>query len=458
MKSPSERIRTLPRRGLGTFLKFGQTRTGVLGLTSGANLVIRTGSSVILTRLLSPVEFGTIGIITSVFVAVAMVTDLGFLDFLVRHERTDERHFRDVIWTIHAKRGLAVFAAVAAGAPLIAWAFGKPTVALPLAVASLTFALNGLASLSLMTALRHDKARELSLLDLFLQLFQTGACVLLALWWRNAWSIIAAMVLQTGLRTLLSYRIFPNSSQALARDQQIAREFLAFSRFVMISSALALVIGQSDKLVLGRVFSLSEFGLYAIAVTIASAPVAFAESYVSRILFPIFAATWRNSPGDIASTYYRVRRLSAGLYAFACGGLMGSANLAIAILYDPRYAVASTFISLLMISTALRLPNVAAAQLLIAVGQVKKSVHLTVVRLLWVVFMIPSGLALFGPIGVVLAIGMTEVPAMLYCWLLLRRLNVLDLREESAFVGLFMAGAGVGWLSSMQVLTIFPRL
>ena len=439
-------------------LTLAKTRTGVLALTTGGNLVVRTISSMLLTRLLTPTDFGIVGIITSVFFAVAMVTDLGFQDFLIRHERTEDRHFRDVIWTIHAKRGLAVFAVVAIGSPLIAGLFGKQAVALPLAVASLTFAVNGVASLSLMTALRHDKARELSLIDFALQVFQTAACLVLALWWRNAWSIIAAMVLQSGLRTAVSYRFFPDSEQRPARDKAISREFLVFSRFVMTSSALALVIGQTDKLVLGRVFTLSEFGIYAIALTIASAPVAFAESYVNRIVFPICARTWREMPDQLARVYYSVRRRAAALYGFACGGLIGSASLVIGLLYDPRYAGASTFVSLLAIGTALRLPNSAAAQLMVAVGHVQKTMRMTLVRLLWVVGAVPLGLMYFGPVGVIAAMGLMEVPAMLYCWLLLRRIDVLDLREELAFMGLVASGAAIGWLGATEILHFFPHL
>lgn len=446
------------KKGMRALPGLVSSRTGVLALTSVANLVIRAGSSVILTRLLSPAEFGLVGIITSVFVAVAMITDLGFLDFLVRHERTDERHFRDVIWTIHAKRGVAIFAAVAVTSPLIAWAFAKPIVALPLAVASLLFVFNGLSSLSLMTALRHDKARQLSLLELALQLFQTATCVALALWWHNAWSIISAMLLQAALRAYLSYRLFPDSAHRIARDKEIAREFLVFSRYVMMSSALALVIGQSDKIVLGRFFTLGEFGLYAIALTIATSPLSFAESYINRIVFPICAQTWRDAPQNLEAVYYSVRRLPASLYAFACGGLIGSAPLVVAILYDPRYAAAATFVSLLMIGTALRLPNSAAAQLMIAVGQVRKTVHMTVVRFAWVILAIPAGLALFGPIGVVGAIGSVEVAAMIYCWILLRSHRLFNIGEELKYLGLLASGALIGWAGANIVLHALSRL
>jgi len=443
-----------PRNLLG----FAKTRTGVLGLTTIGNLIVRTISSVLLTRLLRPYDFGIVGIITSVFFVVTLVTDLGFQDFVIRHERTADRHFRDVIWTIHAKRGAALAVVVAAASPAIAWAFGKSVLTLPLAVASLIFLINGLASLSLMTALRHDKSRELSLLEFGLQAFQTVACLLLALWWRNLWAMIGAMLLQSALRSLLSYTLFSDSAQRPARDRALAREFFAFSRIVLMSSAMALLIGQSDKLILGRLFTLPEFGLYAIAVTIASAPWGFAESYINRIVFPIYALIWREAPGELPTVYYRARRTTSALYAFGCGGLIGSAALVVAILYDPRYAPAATFISLLMIGVAMRLPNAAATQLMVAIGHVGRTPQITFARLLWVISMIPVGFIFFGPIGVVTAMGLIEVPATLYCWVLLRRVGVLDLRKEVAFLALIATGATIGFVGETAILRLFPHL
>src|SRR5690348_8190608 len=81
-----------------------RTRTGVVVLTGVGSLFVRTLSSIILTRLLAPQDFGIVGIIGSIFFVLAMITDLGFTSFVVPHPRGDERHFRDVIWTIHAVR------------------------------------------------------------------------------------------------------------------------------------------------------------------------------------------------------------------------------------------------------------------------------------------------------------------------------------------------------------------
>jgi O-antigen/teichoic acid export membrane protein len=412
----------------------------------------------ILTRLLRPDDFGIVGVIGSVFYTAGMFTDLGFQAFVVRHERTDDHHFRNVIWTIHAQRGLILFALVALASPLIARLFDKPAIAMPLAVASATFAINGLASLSLMTALRKDKSRELSFFDLGLQIFQTFVSVILALWFRNAWALIGAMLFQSAIRTFLSYRLFSNSGQRPAHDRAIFREFLAFSRLILVSSLITLLLAQSDKFVLARMLSLREFGLYALAINITSAPRGFATSYVMRVAFPVYAKTWRERPNLLASVYYSVRRRQTALYSFGCGGLLGAAPLLIHLLYDPRYSGASIFLSLSMVGVSLQLTNIAATELLTATGNLKPLVHVNVTKLLWLATTLPLGFAFGGPIGIVAAVGTMEVPATIFNWVLLRRVGVLNLREEFSYIGLVAAGALIGFAAAIAGLRLLPML
>jgi hypothetical protein len=54
--------------------------------------------------------------------------------------------------------------------------------------------------------------------------------------------------------------------------------------------------------------------------------------------------------------------------------------------------------------------------------------------------------------------GLIEVPATLYCWTLLRRIGLFDLREELSFLALVAAGAAVGYLAGAGVLRLFPHL
>jgi hypothetical protein len=95
---------------------------------------------------------------------------------------------------------------------------------------------------------------------------------------------------------------------------------------------------------------------------------------------------------------------------------------------------------------------------MVAIGHVGRTPQITFARLLWVIVMIPVGFILLGPIGVVAAMGFIEVPPTLYCWVLLRRVGVLDLRKEVSYLAFIAAGAGVGFVGGTAILRLFPHL
>jgi O-antigen/teichoic acid export membrane protein len=198
--------------------------------------------------------------------------------------------------------------------------------------------------------------------------------------------------------------------------------------------------------------------LYSLALSIAIAPQRFATSYVTKVAFPVYASTSREWPHALANVYYGVRRRASALYAFGCGGLIGGAPLLFALLYDPRYQSAAIFTSIITISGALLLPNFAAAELLTATGDIKGTLRVNVVRVVWLVGAIPLGYLAIGTLGVVVAVGTIEVPAMLYSWLLLHRIGILRMRHELSFLGLIAAGAAIGFALSTAALHLFPHL
>jgi lipopolysaccharide exporter len=176
------------------------------------------------------------------------------------------------------------------------------------------------------------------------------------------------------------------------------------------------------------------------------------------VAFPVYAQTWRVAPGAIFDVYYKVRRIPSVLYAFGCGGLIGGASLLVAVLYDPRYAQASTYVAFLAFASALRLPNFAAAELMTAIGRIKATLHVNVARVIWLALAIPLGFVEFGPLGVVAAVGLMEVPAMLYSWFVLKSVGVLDFWRELEFLAAVAAGVLTGYLASITMFRFFPGL
>jgi O-antigen/teichoic acid export membrane protein len=418
--------------------------------------LLRAVSSVILTRLLVPEVFGIAGVIASVSFTVALVSDLGFQAFVVRHQDGDRSRFLDTIWTVGLIRSVLLTVLLIALATPIANTIGKPELAPLIAVSAITFVIEGLASLTLLTALRHRQILRLSLLELAVMVVQIVATAACAYVWRNYWAILAGMVISGAFKTALSYLAFSNSWRKFALERQYLRDLWGFARFVTGSSIITILLMQGDKLFLSGAMSLDHFGLYILAVNLASAPLAFTSAFSSRVLYPHYAQLWRDGAPDLRAQFYAKRRLPSLLYSFAAGGLIGSAPLIIAILYDPRYAGAAIFLQILAIGPLFALPSNAANEALTSTGRFAATLQASVFKLVWLGIAAPIGFVTGDAVGLVIAVALMEPAVLLFKWWQLGRISLLDMKQEALFLAPAIAGGFIGyegdiWLRGLQL-------
>ena len=428
-----------------------------LALSTVLTNAVRILSTMVLTRLLSPDVYGISGMIVSVFYAINLLSDAGFQPYIVRHDQGDETDFLSAVWTIHAGRGL-VQSVIAA---LLAWpvslALAKPDLAAPLAVASITFAIDGQASLHQFRALRNGGVQRFATLNLAVGVSQAFAAILLAIFFRNIWAIIGAMLFASVVRVRLSYGLFGGRRHSIRADRRVAADLWQFSRVIAASSALTLLITQVDKLAMGRIMPLSQFGTYVIASTLAVAPTVFAYNYATTIVYPAVAAAVREdkSPRD---AYYRSCGRLFYAYIFGGGILIGSANLLVRLLYDPRYLTAALYLSILAVGTAMIMVTRSMESVLVATGRVRATLEMNVARLVWLLAGGAFALAKASPIMFVWTIGLIQAPAYCYaCWGL-HRLHLLNWKREVSGLLIITAGFGLGSAASYLGGVVLPNL
>ncbi|MDE2302490.1 MAG: oligosaccharide flippase family protein [Sphingomonadales bacterium] len=421
--------------------------------------VLRIISSATLTRLLDVSAFGVVGLVTTVAYVFVMVSDIGVQPFVIRHAAGDDRAFLDEIWTLRLIRSVALTLAMLALARPVAWLLGKPQFGPVIMLWSVSFLLDGLSSMSFATAVRERRLWRMAMLDVLAAVFQFVVSVGLVLVYRSYWALIAAMIVGSGIKAILSYALFPHSLRRLRLRRASARELWAFSRFIAPSSLMSIFILQADKLVLARLMPIAVFSLYALAATIATSGSGLASDYVRRVLFPIYAEAVRANSQSLSAVYYRARRWPTLLYMAAMGGIGGSASLIVAILYDRRYAGVALFLRILTISATFTLANTAAAEMLIALGRLRLILFATLTRLLWLV----TGIALVyatsrNLVGFVAVFGTMEIGAAVFCWINLARVRILDVRQEALGVAAALAAALLGFVLAESVLALVQML
>jgi len=433
------------------------TGSSALALSTVGTNLVRIVSTMILTRLLAPDVYGVVGMIMSIFFMVNMLTDIGLQAYVVRHPRSDEPHFLDSVFTIHAIRGVGL----AGISMLLAWPLSlildKPQLFAPLLVSSLLFVIDGQVSLHQFKALRDGKVPRFTLVDFGTNLTQTATAILFAFFLRNVWAIVASMLIGSLVRTWSTYALFPGGRHRFRYDRFVSADLWRFSRVVAMSSALTLVIGQVDKLALGRVLPLSQFGIYVLASSLAAAPTVFAYNYATTIVYPAVAAASRQE-APVADAYYSCWRRFFYLYAFAAGGLIGVADLLVRFLYDPRYEPVAFYLSILGVSTALTMVNRGMENVQVAMGRPRIGVEMNLVRLVWLVGGGALALVRADPLIFVLTMGLVELPAYLFGVWRLAENHIIRWPRELSLFATILAGVAVGGTASYVGRILFPNL
>lgn len=433
------------------------TGTSAIALSTVITNFVRLVSTVVLTRLLTPEVYGITGIIMSIFYTINMVTDIGLQAYVVRHARSEDDSFLDAVYTMHAARGFVLAIIGVAAAWPLSLLLEKPEVLAPLAVSSLVFLIDGQVSLHQFRALRAGAVQRFAMIELIAGVTQTAAAIALAVVFRNVWAIVASLFVASGMRVWATYFLFDGRRHRVRFDRVVVNDLWRFSRVIGVSSALTLVITQLDKLALGRILTLSEFGVFVVALALASAPTAFAFNYSSTIVYPAIASAWRDEQ-SIRGVYYRCWGRFFYVYAFAAGGLIGASGLVVALLYDDRYLPAGNYLAILAVSTAFAIVTRPMEALQVATGRQRAAIEFNALRLVWLATAAAVALARSEPMVLVFALGLVEVPAYGFGLLKLARLQQIRWHRELTFLATVGAGVAVGWVGKVAAFRFFTHL
>ncbi len=441
-------------RTLGWFRMQMASGTTQIAVTIMVSNVLRIASSLILTRALSPADFGITGITGAILIVMLMISDLGFGIFLIQHPRGDDRRLLDVVWTLRLIRAVILTLMLVALAAPLAWLLDKPEMRWVIAVTALSFIVEGGSALTPFTAVREQRLGRLALLDITAAVAQTAIGIVLALLMHNYWAIVLGGLAGTAVKSLLTFTMYPGSGRRVAFDRSVATELWRFGRVIASANTIHVLLSNCDKFVLSRLFPLNAFGLYTLAVNLAGAPSAFTSLYPSRVLLPAYAAALRRNVLTPAAIYYDARRWVMTAYLLGMGGFIGMAPAIIDLLYDQRYAHVHIYLRLLSLAPAIALNNYAAREMLIVMGRLQSLLYANFVRLAWLTITGTIGYVGFGTLGVVAAVGMIELPVMVYCWTALHREGVFRWADELTMLATLACGIALGFLCDQMYFVL----
>ena len=424
----------------------GDGTSSLIGL-HGLTAFLRLGSNLVLTRLVAPEAFGVIAIVTSILYVLTMFVDFGMGSFITRHKTADDK-LLETVWTVRFIRNVFLACLIFLGADQFAAIYANPEVADAIRVSAVLVLLSAVEPLSYATAQRERRVLRLSYIEFARFLIATGVTLVAAYFLRNYWAVLIGMISGACFSVFASYCLIPHRPVRIRLNRDHIVDLWHFSKFILPSSLISIVLMQADKFLVANFFPLAELGKYMLAVMIIRAIDQLIARYCTRVFFPLIAQLEREEPSRVAVMFYESRRRLTLLLAFGIGGLIGGAQLVVQILFNDLYLGAAFYLSLVGLGCLARLITQPALKALLAKGFVRTTLLANLLRLLWLVTFGPIAYFVWGPVGVIIAVALMEASIIPYLWWRQTRHNIFNISQEALMLAVAAAGALIGYVSN----------
>lgn len=268
---------------------------------SGATAILKLVVLVVLTRLLSPPDFGVVSAALIVIFFSLNFSQLGLGPALVQRPELEPRHVSTAL-VASTGFGLVVAGLIWVLAPVFAAFFRMDHLTPVVRVLALMFPIKGASTVAENLLQRELRFRLLSNVDVFSYgVGYGGVGITLALLDWGPWALVGAQMAQTALRALIVLREIPPVLRP-GPDWRSFRELLGFGVGYSTATIGVILANQADNLVVGRWLGAAALGLYSRAYQLMSVPTALLGDVLDKVLFPTMARVQDDSH-RLASAY-----------------------------------------------------------------------------------------------------------------------------------------------------------
>jgi O-antigen/teichoic acid export membrane protein len=284
-------------------LKNKTLRGGVARMcTLGSGFLIRILSIMILARLLSPRDFGLVGMVTAFTGILGMLRDFGLSSASVQREKVTQEQISTLFW-INLAFGAALSILTLAMAPLIARFYHEPhlfgvTVALSFGV---FFNAAGVQHVAVLQ--RRMRFTTLAVINTLGIVVGTAIAIVAAWAGFGYWSLVMLSDIAPLISTI-GYWVATSWIPGLPRRRTGVRSMMRFGGTVTLQGFLIYIANNFEKVLLGRYWGADAIGIYGRAYRLNNIPTDNLNSTAGEVAFAALSRL-QNEPARLKSYFLK---------------------------------------------------------------------------------------------------------------------------------------------------------
>jgi lipopolysaccharide exporter len=261
-------------------------------------------ATAILTRLITPGDFGLVALAGVFMTFLDMLQGLGVGNALVIVKEEEVEEKAETAFAVSSIVGLALCLITAAIGPAAVTLFHQPRLDAIMPALGLTFLIYGLGSTHYALATKRMDFRSRTAAELADALVRGGVGVVLALAGAGVWSLVIGYSAGNLAMTLVLWRLVPWRPRWRPQRRHL-RSMLSFGGASTAVGIMAAFLAEFDNLVVGRVLGVTQLGYYSIATKLPFLFIISLAMVAGEVLFPAFATLDRVQLGPAFLTSLR---------------------------------------------------------------------------------------------------------------------------------------------------------
>ena len=302
---------------------------------------------IVMARLLTPHDYGLIGML-AIFIAVAQsLIDSGFSQALIRKQHRTEVD-NNTVFYFNIVVSALLYLILYVSAPFVADFYNTPQLCPVMRVVCLSIIFNSLAVVqrALLTIKIDFKTQAKAALTAAVASGIVG--ITMAYHGFGVWSLVTQQLLNLGINTGLLW-LLSKWRPRLIYSWQSFHELFAFGSKLLASGLLDTIYRNIYPIVIGKLFSASNLGHYTRAHQFSEFPSSNVTGIIQRVTYPVLCEI-QNDDARLESIYRRFLKLSAFVIFPLMIGLSSVAKPIVNIMLGSQWAFCGQLLQIICFS------------------------------------------------------------------------------------------------------------
>ena len=284
----------------------------------GALFVLNLGRTIVLARLLTPQDFGLIGMVTVVISFATMFKNAGLNMATVQRAEINHDQISTLFW-INVLISLGLGLCIVAGAPLVASFYDRPELTAVTMVLAISFVIQGLTIQHSALLRRHMRFGALALEKILAAVVSLIVAVILALQGWSYWALVGSTITSAVTMVILTYFFCPWHPGGIKKGTGV-RDMLTFGGHLTGFNFVNYFARNADNILIGKFIGADGLGIYAKAYQLYMMPIRQIRAPLTQVAMPVLSSL-KNTPTRYVKYYKNIVDMLATFmipFAFYC--------------------------------------------------------------------------------------------------------------------------------------------